>query len=98
MELVTKWDRKKRGEVAEILSEEYMSSEESADEDGTMVYVVKAIPWESIKLKKRKRILDQKFSKNHSARSRQHSVKRVRKEGVNSLKAKPSNCPEWASV
>ena len=51
-------DAGRKGRIAKILAEPYMSSEESGEEEGSKVYVIKTIPWESELLKKRKRKLD----------------------------------------
>ena len=52
-----------KGEMAEVLTNAYMSSQESDQEDGRLVYVVKTVPWESEELKKRKRKLDRIHTK-----------------------------------
>ena len=53
------WDRKRKAEVAEILNEDFMSSEESADDENSeIVYQVKKLSWESARLKKTKHKLD----------------------------------------
>lgn len=75
-----------------------MSSEESEEEEGSKVYVIKTIPWESELLKKRKRKLDKKYIKTVSKRSQQRAVKRVRREEVHSSVPKPEDCPDWACV
>ena len=54
------WDHHKKGQVAEVLREEAMSSEESCfEEEGEtkklVSYQVKRLPWESGKLKKYKK-------------------------------------------
>ena len=43
--------------MVELLTDEYMSSEESGRENDSVIYVVKEIPWESRKLTKRKETL-----------------------------------------
>lgn len=44
-----KWSTHTKGEMAEVLTDAfmYMSSEESDQEDGRLVYVVKTIPWKT---------------------------------------------------
>ena len=79
-------------------TENFMSSEESADEDGSLVYAVKTIPWESALLKKRKKKLDKIYAKTSTKRSKQRSVKRVRRDGDISSTQKPHNCPKWACL
>ncbi|KAJ7388999.1 hypothetical protein OS493_034388 [Desmophyllum pertusum] len=98
LEKVKKWDKNLKGKVAEVLTDEYMSSEESSIEDDSAVYVIKTIPWESSQLKKRKRKLDKAYEKSSGKRSKQRSVKRVRKDEIISLREKPDNCPKWACV
>lgn len=98
MEKVKKWDKNLKEKVAEVLTDEYMSSEESSIEDDSAVYVIKTIPWESSQLKKRKRKLDKAYEKSSGKRSKQRSVKRVRKDEIISLREKPDNCPKWACV
>ena len=73
-----------------------MSSEESGEEEGSKVYVIKTIPWESELLKKRKRKLDKKYIKTVSKCSQQRAVKRARREEVHSSVPKPEDC--WACV
>ena len=55
LEHVRKWNKTVKGKVAEILTEEFMSSEESSNEDDSAIYIIKTIPWESSQLKKRKK-------------------------------------------
>ena len=74
LESVKKWDAGTKGRIAEILAEPYMSSEESGEEEGSKVYVIKTIPWESELLKKRKRKLDKRFIKTVSKRSQQRGT------------------------
>lgn len=62
------WNKQKKGQVAEVLTEDYMSTEESSNEDDQLSYVVKAIPWESEKLIKRKKVLDKTHGKAQSKR------------------------------
>ena len=98
LESVKKWDPGTKGRIAEILAEPYMCSEESGEEEGAKVYVIKTIPWESELLKKRKRKLDKRYIKTVSKRSQQRAVKRVRREEVHPSVPKPEDCPDWACV
>ena len=82
MERVTNPNKEKKGQVAEVLTEDYMSTKESSHEDDQLSYVVKKIAWESTRLRKRKKILDNTHGKRQSKHSRQRFVKRVRKEGI----------------
>ena len=84
--------------MAEVLREEYMSSEESAYDEDTkdlVQYNVKELAWESTKLTKRKKKLDKIHHKSKSACSQKRSVKRVRDKTL-SLRPKPDDCPAWA--
>lgn len=60
----------KKGQVAEVLTEDRMSTEESSNENDQLSYVVKTIPWESEKLRKRKKVLDKTHGKTQSKCSR----------------------------
>ena len=93
---VINWSKEKKGQVAEVLTEDYMSTEESSNEDDQLTYIVRTITWESERLTKRKKVLDKTHEKNQSKRSRQRLIKRVRHEGMISVRPKPDNCPEWA--
>lgn len=64
LDKVTTWNKEKKGQVAEVLTEDYMSTEESSNEDDQLSYVIKTIPWESEKCRKRKKNLEQKTRKN----------------------------------
>ena len=57
------WSTHIKGEIAEVLTDAYMSSEESDQEDGRLIYALKTVPWESEELKKRKRRLDRIHTK-----------------------------------
>lgn len=90
------WDTQKKGQMAELLiTEAYMSSEDS-DDNGRR-YVVKELSWESRKLSKRKKQLDKFYHKQHSQRTKERLVPRVRGEEL-SLRSKPDDCPEWACI
>ena len=76
----------------------HVSSEESDQEDGRLLYVVKTIPWKSEELKKRKGKVDRIHTKNQSKRSQEWAVKRLRKQDALSYLNRPEDCPNWASV
>ena len=80
--------------MAEILSEDHMSSEES-DVEGK--FLVKELAWESRKLEKTNQQLDKFYNEQHSKRTRERLVKRVRGE-VLSAQQKPVDCPDWACI
>ena len=82
--------------MAELLiTEAYMSSEDS-DDNGRR-YVVKELSWESRKLSKRKKQLDNFYHMQHSQRTKERLVPRVLGEEL-SLRSKPDDCPEWACI
>ena len=72
-----------------LITEAYMSSEDS-DDNGRR-YVVKELSWE------RKKQLDKFYHKQHSQRTKERLVPRVRGEEL-SLRSKPDDCPEWACI
>ena len=88
------WPTSKKAQLAEILSEDYMSSEES-DVEGK--FLVKELSWESRKLEKRRQQLDKFYNEQHSKRTMERLVKRVRGE-VLSAQQKPVDCPDWACI
>ena len=66
LEKVTTWNKEKKGQVAEVLTEDFMSTKESLNEDDQLSFVVKTISWESERLRKRKKILDKTHGKTQS--------------------------------
>ena len=82
--------------MAELLTEAYMSSEDSDDSNGRK-YVVKKLSWENRKLIKRKKQLDKFYHKQHSKRTKERLVPRVHGEEL-SLRGKPDDCPAWACI
>ena len=71
---------KRKAKVAAVLTMDYMSSEESeTDEEGKTIYAVKTLTWQS-----------QVESLPSLVRRRLH----LRKEGGDSLRPKPRNCPD----
>ena len=92
------WNKEKKGQVAEVSTEDYMSTEESSNEDDQLTYVVKKMAWESERLTKRKKVLDETHEKTQFKRSRQRFVNRIRQEGMISVRPKPDDCQEWACV
>lgn len=85
--------------MAEVLQEEYMSSEESqyeTDSEGKVNYVVRELSWESEKLSRRKQKLDREYGKSQTKRSRSQVHQRLR-DGVDfSYRPCSNNCPKWA--
>lgn len=84
--------------MVKVLTEDYMSSEDSEYDEHTKElkhYLVKDLAWESSKLTKRKKKLDKIHKKSQSERSLKRSLKRVRDKTL-SLRPKPDDCPAWA--
>ena len=83
--------------MAEVLLEDYMSSDESeCDDSGTVVYHVKTLPWESPKLAKRKTKLDNEYRDIHNQRANKRVTPRIRMGNYSSRNQCPSDCPAWA--
>jgi hypothetical protein len=56
---VKDWSAERKAKVAEVLTMDFMSSEESdTDESGTTVYKVKSLSWQSQELTRRKKSLE----------------------------------------
>ena len=96
------WDHHKKGQVAEVLREEAMSSEESCfEEEGEtrklVSYQVKRLPWESRKLKKYKKKLDIAYRKSLPKRARDRILPREVSENL-SARDIPEDLPGWAKV
>jgi hypothetical protein len=90
------WSSDRIAKVAEVLTLDYMSSEESdTDENGKNVYKVKRLPWQSNALKKRKESLDKQHLKSLPALVKRRLVPRNVGAAV-SLRPKPNDCPDWA--
>lgn len=86
------WSDLQKEEMREVLTGEFMSSEDTdypdSDNEEEVVYKVKKFPWESRLLSLRKKTLDEVGKCNHR-------VKRVR-NGDCAKRKKPSSCPAWA--
>ena len=87
------WEGRKKEQMADVLREDFMSSEDS--DSGKEVYKVKTLPWESEQLSKNKRRLDEFHASRQSMHSQQRFVKRVRITGA-TVREQPSDCPAWA--
>lgn len=86
------WSDLTKGEMREVLTGEFMSSEDTDyldSDDEEKVYKVKRLPWESKLLSSRKKELDEVGECNRH-------VKRVR-NGDCAEGKKPNSCPAWAS-
>ena len=92
--------KEEKGKIAEVLNNDYMSSEESGDESDLeqQQLCVKTLSWESKELKKAKRKLDDLYSKRQSKHSQRRVKKRVRGTEKDFLRPKPEDCPKWACI
>lgn len=93
-----KWPRDKETKVKQLLSEEYMSSETSAEESETdeNSYKVRDIPWLRKRYRKAFHALDKYYSNNKmSSRSKKMTRLRVKSNNV-SERSMPETVPEWA--
>lgn len=89
------WSAERKAKVAEVLTLDYMSSEESdTDENGKGLYKIKTLPWQSQELKKRKKALDKQHKESLPELVRRRlTPKHV---GGVSSRSKPEDCPDWA--
>ena len=100
----SKWNKSEKGKIAELLTEDYMSSEESQSEDESddegrsnkKKLCINTLPWESKELKTYKKKLDEQYASHQSVRSRRREFKRDRAHGNYFSRPKPENCPSWA--
>ena len=86
----SKWEKSK------VLTALFMSSEESATDDGEEILLVKDLPWRSDEVNRFFQNLDDKEVK--SAQARCQSKKRIRgRSGMASQRPKPviPDCPTW---
>lgn len=93
-----KWTSLKVSKVNEVLTEEYMSSETSADESDCQAnsYKVRDIPWLRKRYKRAFHALDKFYTENRaSVRSRKMTRLRVRSKNL-SERSMPSTVPLWA--
>ena len=94
-----KWTTVKLSKVKEVLAEEYMSSETSADEsdcEQSNSYKVREIPWLRKRYKRAFHALDKFYTKNKlSVRSRKMTRLRVRSKHL-SERSMPLTVPVWA--
>lgn len=64
------------------------------DEAGKTVYAVKTLSWQSQELKKKKKNLDKHHMDSLPELTRRRLIRR--KDGGESLRPKPTDCPDWA--
>lgn len=88
----------KKAKVAEVMTVDYMSSEDSDHDpeppNRVTRYIVRPLCWQSNKLKQVKKRLDKKHSESVPELIRKRTL--PRNIGVPSARGKPENCPEWA--
>ena len=77
-----------------MLTEEYMSSEVSGDEEKKLY--IKTIPWESEDLTSLKSKLDEKNASFQTSHSRRREFQRERRPEDVSSRPKPNNGSSWA--
>lgn len=78
-----------------VLTMDFMSSDESATDDGKEVLVTKPLQWESVHVTQFKRSLDDAVLEKKSSLSKRQM--KTRKRGMPSDRPKPSgDYPSWA--
>ena len=100
------WGRRKKRKTAEVLTEEYMSSEVSESGEESLSgdagcskekkLYIKTVPWESKELKTIKSKLDEEYASRQTSRSRRREFQRDRRPEDVSSRPKPTNGPSWA--
>ena len=100
------WVRREKVKAAEVLTEEYMSSEVSESEKESLSgdegcskekkLYIKTVPWESEDLKTLKSKLDEEYASCQTSRSRRREFQRERRPKDVSSRPKPNNGPSWA--
>ena len=100
------WGRREKGKVAEVLTEEYMSSEVSESGEESLSgdegcskekkLYIKTVPWESEELKTLKSKLDKEYASRQTSRARRREFQRDRRPEDVSSRSKPKNGPSWA--
>ena len=100
------WGRRKKRKTAEVLTEEYMSSEVSESGEESLSgdegcskekkLYIKTVPWESKELKTIKSKLDEEYASRQTSRSRRREFQRDRRPEDVSSRLKPTNGPSWA--
>lgn len=84
-----------RRRIQTILTKDYMSSEESGDEEGVKVRYIKSFPNESQKLKKYKKTLDKRYRELMTPSQLASSQKVIREQGRLSMRTLPETTPGW---
>ena len=92
------WVIHQKGKAAEVLTEEYMSSEVSDDEGCVKEkkLYIRTVTWESEELKTIKNKLDEEYASRQTSRARRREFQRDRRPEDVSSRPKPNNGPSWA--
>ena len=100
------WVVHQKGKAAEVLTEEYMSSEVSesgeeslSDDEGCVKekkLYIRTVTWESEELKTIKNKLDEEYASRQTSRARRREFQRDRRPEDVSSRPKPNNGPSWA--
>ena len=80
-----------------ILVTEFMSSDESGEEDGQAVFLVKKLPWRSERVSKFFEQLDTARMTRKTEQANRHMKPRIHKDLLSSRPA-PHDFPSWAVV
>jgi hypothetical protein len=88
----------KKAKVAEVMTVDYMYSEDTDHDpeppNKVTRYILRALCWQSNKLKQVKKRLDKKHSEIFPELIGKRTL--PRNIGVHSARGMPDNCPEWA--
>ena len=100
------WVVHQKGKAAEVLTEEYMSSEVSESEEESLSgdegcvkekkLYIRTVTWESEELKTIKNKLDKEYASRQTSRARRREFQRDRRPKDVSSRPKPNNGPSWA--
>ena len=100
------WVVHQKGKAAEVLTEEYMSSEVSESEEESLSgdegcvkekkLYIRTVTWESEELKTIKNKLDEEHASRQTSRARRREFQRDRRPEDVSSRPKPNNGPSWA--
>lgn len=86
-----------RAKWKKVLVTEFMSSDESGDEDGHPVFIVKKMPWRSERVSNFFERLDVARSSRKTEQANRQTKPRVSKDLVSTRPA-PNGFPSWALV
>lgn len=89
------WEERKKQKVKEVLTVDYMSSEEDGEGEDKHCLITVPLPWESNKLRRYKDQLDKVYLQN-STRHALAQQKLRRKKNTVSSRVVPDKAPAWA--